>query len=144
MNSTVSTPPLNSDKPQRPVTFADVAMKLVQDGPIYMILATMLIAMLYGKADAKEATITGLAALLARMWPAAVQVAGKVGAQVIIVLAAGLAFSATHMACTPRPVAYGVELANCTDKSKTLTESITCENGVRARYGRPLRDAGVE
>ncbi len=43
-----------------------------------------------------------------------------------------------------RPAAYGAELAACTEKSATLTESIECENKVRTRYGRPLRDAGVD
>lgn len=49
--------------------------------------------------------------------------------------------------CSPsnaRPTAYGAELQACTESSKTLAESIVCENGVRTRYGRPLRDASVE
>jgi len=43
---------------------------------------------------------------------------------------------------TARPAAYGAELTACTTTSATLEASIACENGVRARYGRPLRDAG--
>lgn len=99
MNS-VSTPPLDSVKPQKAVTFADVAMKLAQDGPIYAVIGLVGAMAATGHATASEATITGLAGLLARMWPQAVQVAGKVGAHVVIFLAAGLAFAAVH-ACTP-------------------------------------------
>lgn len=43
-----------------------------------------------------------------------------------------------------RPAAYGVELADCSESSATLADSIACENRVRARYGRPLRDAGSQ
>ena len=46
--------------------------------------------------------------------------------------------------CTPndaRPAAYGAELEECNRTAATLEESITCENKVRTRYGRPLRDA---
>jgi hypothetical protein len=49
--------------------------------------------------------------------------------------------------CKPsaaRPAAYGAELAECTRSSATLAASIECENGVRTRYGRPLRDGGAE
>jgi hypothetical protein len=49
--------------------------------------------------------------------------------------------------CEPRyakPAAYGAELAACSETSTSLAESIACENGVRARYGRPLRDAGAQ
>jgi hypothetical protein len=49
--------------------------------------------------------------------------------------------------CQPsvaRPAAYGAELVACSKSSATLADSITCENSVRARYGRPLRDAGVQ
>ena len=50
-------------------------------------------------------------------------------------------------ACEPstaKPAAYGAELEECTRRSITLTESVKCENEVRARYGRPPRalDAG--
>jgi hypothetical protein len=58
-----------------------------------------------------------------------------------------VAILVTLSACSTenvRPAAYGTELAACTEKSATLAESIECENKVRARYGRPLRDAGVD
>lgn len=148
MNS-VSTPPLNSEKPPKAVTFADVAMKLVQDGPVYAVMAVVLVLALRGTATASEAVITGLAGLLARMWPQAIQVAGKVGAHIIVVLAAGVAFTAVH-ACTPPPhVTYGGELAACTAAAKArqaqgvttrdeaCQESIACENAVRARQNPP-------
>jgi hypothetical protein len=51
------------------------------------------------------------------------------------------------IACTPetarpaRVITYGFELEECTRKADTCQESIACENEVRARYSRPLRDA---
>lgn len=38
-----------------------------------------------------------------------------------------------------KSAAYGAELDACTLQSKTLCESIACENKVRARYQRPDR-----
>jgi hypothetical protein len=43
----------------------------------------------------------------------------------------------------PRPATYQAELVACSQTAKTLAESIACENAVRARYGRPPRDAGA-
>ncbi len=43
-----------------------------------------------------------------------------------------------------RPAAYTTELEECNRKSNTLKESVDCENEVRIKYNRPLRDAGVE
>ncbi len=56
------------------------------------------------------------------------------------------------IACSPAPLvmpaAYEAELTTCNQQANTLVESITCENGVRARYKRPLRmlpgDGGVQ
>ena len=51
------------------------------------------------------------------------------------------------MACssTPTPsarvISYGFELEECTRNAQTCAESIKCENEVRTRYSRPLRDA---
>ncbi len=155
MNS-VSTPPLNSHFPKA-VTFADVAMKLVQDGPIYAIIVVVGILAMRGTATASEAVITGLASLLARMWPQAVQVAGKVGAQLLIILAGGAAFASVHIACMPQePALYGTELGSCTiaaqlrveqgviSKSQGCQESITCEQAARARHNRPARTEGLD
>jgi hypothetical protein len=158
MNS-YSEPPIisagpTSRGPVERVTFAEVAMRLVTDGPIYAIIVLVGAMAVGGHATASEAVITGLAGLLARSWPRAVQVAGKVG---VVVLASSLAFGATY-ACEPaRPVAYGAELALCTaaadarldaggiTKREACDDSIRCENEVRARYPknggpRPLRD----
>lgn len=48
---------------------------------------------------------------------------------------------ASACATTPvaKPAAYETELLACTAGASTMSESITCENGVRARYGRPPR-----
>jgi len=43
-----------------------------------------------------------------------------------------------------KPAVYETELVECNRNSTTLHDSITCENLVRMRYGRPLRDAGVD
>jgi len=53
------------------------------------------------------------------------------------------------LACSSPPhrsVGYGLELTKCNENAKTCTDSIVCENAVRAREGRPLRDvdAGCE
>lgn len=37
------------------------------------------------------------------------------------------------------PEAYGPALLACTELSRTIEESIDCENALRARCGRPLR-----
>lgn len=95
MNS-VSTPPLTSTTAPKSVTFADVFMKLAHDGPVYMLIATVGVLALRGTATSSEAVITGMAGLLARMWPQAVQVAGKVGASMLPLLAAGAAFVTVH------------------------------------------------
>lgn len=157
MNS-VSTPPYDSTKPPKAVTFADVAMKLAQDGPIYAIIGLVGAMAATGHATASEATITGLAGLLARMWPQAVQVAGKVGAHIIMVLAAGAAFATVHACSPPEHVVYGVALAECAATAKArqeqglitrdqaCQESIACENKVRARQNppRPPRTASLD
>jgi hypothetical protein len=99
--NTYSESPIGAEKAKdRPITFADVAMRVAHDGPIYAIIGLVGAMALGGHATANEAVITGLAGLLARSWPRAVQVAGKVGAQLLIVLAAGAAFGAMH-ACAP-------------------------------------------
>ena len=60
-----------------------------------------------------------------------------------LVVACGLTLA--MVACrSPEPAdaratAYGAELAACTAQSATREASETCEDGVRARYGRPAR-----
>ncbi len=150
MNTTTSTPPLNSTTPAKTITMADVAMKIANDGPIYAIFGIIGALALSGHATASETTIASLAGLLARMWPAAVQVAGKVGAHVLPFVAATVTFAGVHAACAPPPsLAYGGELAACTATAKTrqtqgvvtrdeaCAESIQCENAVRARQSPP-------
>lgn len=45
-------------------------------------------------------------------------------------------------ATTSRPAAYEAALVACNEWADTLAESIDCENKVRRKFGRPLRDAG--
>ena len=59
-----------------------------------------------------------------------------------------LAWVAVALTCScwavpsPRPAAYGFELEECSRTATSCTESIACENKVRARYSRPLRTGG--
>jgi hypothetical protein len=74
------------------------------------------------------------------------------GAKLVPFAAVGLAaLSGWLSACASKdpvcdPSAYSAELASCTATSRTLAESVACENGWRARCGRPhralLADAG--
>ena len=60
----------------------------------------------------------------------------------IIVFALLSLMTMANVACwTSRPASYSAQLADCTAKSSTCEESIACENEVRAKYNRPLRDA---
>lgn len=46
------------------------------------------------------------------------------------------------VACEPsKPANYTTDLTQCNLTAKTCQESIACENEVRAKYKRPLRDA---
>lgn len=58
---------------------------------------------------------------------------------VFLVALAASASACADAARQARPTAYGVELEECSRKSPTLAESITCENEVRGRYGRQPR-----
>jgi len=52
---------------------------------------------------------------------------------------------ANCIGCKPgdaKPAAYSAELAECNRSAQTLQDSIACEDRVRVRYGRPVRDAG--
>jgi hypothetical protein len=60
----------------------------------------------------------------------------------MILFAALVLMSMDAVACwASRPASYTSQLADCTEKSKTCEESIACENEVRVKYKRPLRDA---
>lgn len=74
----VSEPPINSPIMTRkaPPAWSEVAMRIVQDGPMYAIIALVGVLAIKGQANAQEFVITGLGALLARSWPKAVQVGG--------------------------------------------------------------------
>jgi hypothetical protein len=103
MNS-VSEPPINfkPDKVEKPVTFADVAMRVANDGPMYAAIALVGVLSLQGKATASEMVITSLASLLARSWPRAVQVGGLGGrATMFLPLLLGGAIATRTIACAP-------------------------------------------
>lgn len=144
IDPSLSEPPINAmPNDNRPATIADVLMRVAHDGPMYAVVVVVAVLAIQGKASSNEMVITSLAAMLARSWPRAVQVAGKVGLAFLVFGG----FVAMH-ACVPhqaaRPAAYSVELEECNRKAKTCAESIACENNVRARYGRPARTGGCE
>lgn len=83
----------------------------------------------------------------------ALQVIGKVftgkqdsGAKVIAVIFFAFGISACSPNTTPataKSLSYGIELEECNRLSKTCIDSIQCENEVRTRYKRPLRDVSA-
>lgn len=79
-----------STKPSRPASFADVAMRVAYDGPMYATIALVGVLALKGQASASEMVITALGALLARSWPRAVQVTGGGAVALAIVARAWL------------------------------------------------------
>jgi hypothetical protein len=151
VDPSLSEPPINSStsmNDQRPATIADVLMRVAHDGPMYAVVIIVAVLAIKGQASSNEMVITSLAAMLARSWPRAVQVAGKVG--VALLVFGG--FVAVH-ACTPhkpptpspKALSYTVELEECNRTTKTCEQSIACENDVRTRYRRfPLRTGGCE
>lgn len=137
-----SEPPMNSKLNGRPVTFADVAMRLIQDMPLFVLMSIVGVLAIQGHADSRDFIITGLGSLLARSWPKAVQVAGQTGIAIFF----GLVLTVKLAACSVHPsVPYGAELQVCHEKAKAklpdrlaaCKESIACENDVRARQKPP-------
>lgn len=57
----------------------------------------------------------------------------------ILVLLAIFFAGCVPQASDARATAYEAELVACNRTANSLQESIDCENGVRARYGRPFR-----
>jgi hypothetical protein len=104
MNS-VSEPPIITTKPDRAPTFADVAMRLANDGPMYAAIALVGVLSIQGKASASEMVITALASLLARSWPRAVQVpqssSSRFGIGGFLPLVVGGAILTKTLACAP-------------------------------------------
>lgn len=83
----LSEPPINTiamPNETRPVTFADVMMRVAHDGPMYAVIGLVGVLALKGQASASEMVITALGALLARSWPRAVQVSGKAGLAILV------------------------------------------------------------
>jgi|CXWL01.1.fsa_nt_gi hypothetical protein len=68
-------------------------------------------------------------------------------AETIVVIALSATFMAALAHCqqgclpagTAKPAAYEAELVMCSEKARSLCESVTCENEVRTRYVRPMR-----
>lgn len=73
MNS-ASEPPVNIGfKTGDRITFADVAMRVARDGPMYGVIILVGILAISAKATANESIMGCALALLARSWPNAIQ-----------------------------------------------------------------------
>lgn len=144
LQSSYSEPPINinTKDSDRPVTFADVAMRIARDGPMYGVIILVAMLAITGKASALESIVGSALGLLARSWPGAVEVdktAGKMRSILIMLAAAGgMALTSLLGACGP--IGYGTSLVECNDRARTCQESIECENKWRASKGRALRD----
>lgn len=151
IDPSLSEPPINSSismNDSRPATIADVLMRVAHDGPMYAVVVVVAVLAVQGKASSNEMVITSLAAMLARSWPRAVQVAGKVGVALLVFggfLAVHACVPASVPTPSPKALTYTVELEECNRTAKTCEQSIACENDVRTRYKRfPLRTGGCE
>ncbi len=80
-----------TDPSDRSPTFADVAMRLVVDGPVYSIILVVGVLAYRGTASTAEAVIAALAALLSKSWPRPVQMGTHTA--IILALGAQLAWS---------------------------------------------------
>lgn len=93
----VSLPPVDPKDPRIRVTFADVAMKFVSDGPMYGVILLVGVLALKGTTTAAE-SITGAAlALLARSHPPpenGKRVASLLGAGAALLFVGGAALAA--------------------------------------------------
>lgn len=67
------TPSLDSERPiamrSRGTSWAEVAMKVAHDGPIYGLMALVGILAIKGQAATSELIITGALSFVARSWP---------------------------------------------------------------------------
>lgn len=149
---------MGSKDGDKAVTFADVAMRVAHDGPMYAVIVVVGVMAFKGHASAGESIIAGLGALLARSWPRAIQVGGGASAILFMLgkLSGVLGLVLLVSSCSGKPTTgqvraaeYGAELQLCSARAATLDasredqcqESIRCENEVRARY--PLKDGGA-
>ncbi len=106
MNS-VSEPPINVTEKGGPsrVTFADVAMKIARDGPMYAVVMLAGILAIKGIATAAESMMGMAMAMLSRSYPSPIQISSEnritrhIGMPILALTAAG----AVHFlsACTP-------------------------------------------
>lgn len=76
--NTYSEAPINiTEKKERDLTFPDVAMRFVQDVPIYMVITIVGILAIKGVAETKEFIIAGMGMMLSKSWPKAIAFGGK-------------------------------------------------------------------
>lgn len=70
--ATFSERPMNRRTPVAPVTIADVALRFVQDIPIYIVIVIVGMLAFKGTASAQEFIISGMGMLLSKSWPKAI------------------------------------------------------------------------
>jgi len=152
MNS-VSEPPINISYKGEKVSFADVAMRVARDGPMYAVIIVVGVMAMKGAATASETIIAAAVSLLARSFPGMVQAdkkaAGGIG---LTAMAFTVAAYMTASCAPPVSAEYGAGLVACNGlaklrldggivtKKEACTESILCENDIRKEAKRPLRD----
>lgn len=114
MNTTPSQSPLPHIEPSPRVrpTFADVAMRVANDGPLYAVIALVGALAVGGHASSTEMVIASLGALLARSLPPGARLgfAGVAGALLVFQAATGIgapAARASSPATTAAEVARG-------------------------------------
>ena len=86
-----SDPPVNPTVAAGRPTFADVAMRLVSDGPVYAIILIAGVLAMRGTATTLEALVGVMGALLSKSWPRPVQIGTHV--LIFVLLGARLAFA---------------------------------------------------
>lgn len=88
--NTTSIQPIDPKDPRFRVTFADVAMRIARDGPMYGVILLVGVLALKGTTTASESIIGAAVALLARSHPPAEPDKKSAG---LTVLGAGVALS---------------------------------------------------
>lgn len=149
-------PVIDIKDPRIRVTFADVAMRVAHDGPMYGVILLVGILAMRGNVDSIHAIIGAAFALQARSRPPETDkldrlIRGAAGAGAVLLLAAG-GLSAC-MGCAPAHAPQGpaycydetllkVRYATCVKHAATRSESDACADDVDAACGwAPTRGA---
>lgn len=138
-------PVIDIKDPRIRITFADVAMRVAHDGPMYGVILLVGILAMRGNVDSLHAIIGAAFALLARSRPPESDkldrlIRGAAGAGAALVIGSSLLFG-----CTPaRAPAYCYDeallkarYATCVAHATTRAESDACADAVDVTCGWP-------